>query len=80
MNKINQDDFLDALTMVAFLIGLANYRENVGQSDMQSAIDKAITQVNDSFSRQEEHLRVQDEHLKKQDELIEAILKGDVKT
>ena len=52
---------LDAMTVVGFMIGLANYEENITQSDLQE-ITKGV--VNDIH-----------EHLKEQDSKMDSILR-----
>lgn len=52
---------LDAMTVVGFMIGLANYEENITQSDLQE-ITKGV--VNDIH-----------EHLKEQDNKMDSILR-----
>lgn len=60
MNTDTQNSLLDYLTIVGFAIGVANYRENVGQSEMQDAITSAVSSI--------------DTHLKEQDDKINKIL------
>lgn len=54
-------NMLDAMTVVGFMIGLANYEENITQSDLQE-ITKGV--VNDIH-----------EHLKEQDSKMDSILR-----
>lgn len=54
-------NMLDAMTVVGFIIGLANYEENITQSDLQE-ITKGV--VNDIH-----------EHLKEQDNKMDSILR-----
>lgn len=63
MNSNRQWDSLDALGVVGFLIGWFNYIENVDQSTMQDAIQKAVSDVH-------KHLEEQD---KKMDKIIEML-------
>ena len=51
---------LDALTFIGFMIGIMNYQENVGQTDVQSMIKCALSDVHS--------------HLKEQDEKIDHII------
>lgn len=53
-------DFLDFIGVAGFIIGYLNYAENVGQSDMQGAINDAINVIQD--------------HLEKQDDKIDKLL------
>ncbi len=54
-------NMLDAMTVVGFMIGLANYEENITQSDLQE-ITKGV--VNDIH-----------EHLKEQGNKMDSILR-----
>ena len=54
-------NMLDAMTVMGFMIGLANYEENITQSDLQE-ITKGV--VNDIH-----------EHLKEQDSKMDSILR-----
>lgn len=51
---------LDTMALIGFLIGLANYEENLSQSDVQGMIKGALRDVH--------------EHLEKQDDKIDRIL------
>ena len=48
MGKMFNDDFLDALAVVSFFVGIANYDENLSQSDkddIMQALDKKTTNI-----------------------------------
>lgn len=47
---------LDALAIISFLIGVANYDENVDQSTMSKAVQAAVDDIH-------RHLAVQDEKI-----------------
>lgn len=47
---------LDAMALVSFLIGLANYDENVDQSSMSKIVKQAVDDIH-------YHLSVQDEKI-----------------
>ena len=58
------DDFLDALAVVSFFVGIANYDENLSQSDkddIMQALDKKTTNIlerlENDIERQNEILR-----------------------
>lgn len=55
------DRLLDALTLVSFMIQMANFNENLGQSDFQETIHNVVVEIH--------------EHLEKQDRKIDMILK-----
>lgn len=66
MNDSGQQlSFLDIITIISFIIGVANYSENVDQSQMQDTVSSAVLDVHN-------HLRDQDEKLSK----ILALLEG----
>ena len=47
---------LDALAIISFLIGVANYDENVDQSTMSKAVQAAVDDIH-------RHLDIQDEKI-----------------
>ena len=57
------DDIMDALTLVSFLIGVANYEENLSQSDKDDLLKKLEEQTNDIVERIESDLAYQNEML-----------------
>ena len=64
MGKMFNDDFLDALAVVSFFVGIANYDENLSQSDkddIMQALDKKTTNIlerlENDIERQNEILR-----------------------
>ena len=52
---------LDAMTVISFIIGLANYEENVDQNQLQDVAQAIISDIH--------------KHLHEQDKKIEEILK-----
>lgn len=56
MNNGEPLSILDAIAIVSFLIGLANYDENVGQSQMQDAVNGAVSDIHSHLQRQDEKL------------------------
>ena len=58
MNDREQFTILDAMTIVSFIIGLANYGENVDQSAMSKTVQAAVDDIH-------RHLAYQDEKLSK---------------
>lgn len=60
-------NLLDTLALVGFVIGLANYDENVSQSQVQALIDKALTDIHN-------HLQQQDLKLQSISEKLNRIL------
>ena len=60
MMNNRQLDFLDLISIVGFVVGLANYDENLDQSSLQTTLDGALQEVH--------------RHLKEQDLKIDEIL------
>ena len=67
MNQNNNNglSLLDAISTVSFLIGLANYDENMSQNDVQDIIQNALNDIHS-------HLREQDEKIEHIIELLEG--------
>lgn len=59
-NRFNQN-IMDAMAIVSFVIGLANYNENIGQTDLQEVVNGAIDDIH--------------RHLQMQDNKIDMIIK-----
>lgn len=59
-------DWLDVIAVVSFVIGLANYEENVDQSTMNDAIKQAVKDIHN-------HLEEQDNKI---NEILEMIKNG----
>ena len=51
---------MDALALVSFMLGLANYEENLGQSQVQELVSQAVENIHS--------------HLKEQDQKLDQIL------
>lgn len=47
---------LDAMALVSFLIGLANYDENVDQSSMNKTVKQAVEDIHYHLSMQDEKI------------------------
>lgn len=56
MKTDGQLSLLDAMAIVSFLIGLANYDENVDQSAMSKIVQAAVDDIH-------KHLAIQDEKI-----------------
>ena len=63
-------NLLDTLALVGFVIGLANYDENVSQSQVQQLIDKALSDIHS-------HLQEQDTKLKAIDDTLNRLLEAE---
>ena len=59
MPPIINEDALDALTLVSFLIGVANYNENLTQSDKDELLKRLEQQTNDIVEKIESDLEKQ---------------------
>lgn len=60
-NRPNEQlSVIDLLGVISFMIGLANYSENLGQSQFQEELDKAMSDIH--------------KHLQAQDRKIDLIL------
>lgn len=65
MNRVGSGDngeitFLDLLAVMSFAIGLANYGENLTQSDKQELMEEVNQGVKTALHDIHEHLSVQD--------------------
>lgn len=56
----NRDNLLEAVTMVSFVMSLANYSENLDQSSAQDMLNGVVKDIH--------------KHLQQQDEKIDKIL------
>lgn len=52
----DKSDFLDALAVVSFIIGLANYSENVDQSAMSETVKAAVDDIHAHLADQDEKI------------------------
>ena len=59
-NGIFNQNVLDTMAIISFLVGIANYQENISQSDVQDLLQNALRDLHS--------------HLEKQDEKIDEIL------
>ena len=60
-------DLMDALNMVGFLVGIANYNENLSQSDKDDIMEKLDTQT-------KELLETIQGEIERQNRMLEEIL------
>ena len=61
----NNNSLLDVLNVVSFLIGVANYNENLTQTDKQELIHKLDKQTSELLSQLNAHLERQDKNIDK---------------
>ena len=67
MSKLFNDDFLDTLAVVSFIIGVMNYDENLSQSDK----DDLLKHTTDQIERLLEHI---DQVVDEQNAMLREIL------
>lgn len=65
------EDMLDAITILSFMIGIANYGENLSQNDKDDMMQALDRKTNDMIERLEKDLEEQNKMLKE----ILAIMK-----
>lgn len=56
MHNNEQLSFLDILSVISFIVGLANYSENVSQGAMQEAVQSAVEEIHTHLEEQDEKL------------------------
>ena len=59
----SRDNLLEAVTMVSFIMSLANYSENLDQSSVQDMLNNVVKDIH-------EHLQQQDDKIDKSLELV----------
>lgn len=57
-------DFLDAVSLVSFIIGIANYNENLSQSDKDDMMHALDEKANNMLKKLEADLEEQNELLR----------------
>ena len=57
-------DFIDALGIVSFAVGLANYRENLTQDDKDDIMNRLDQQTRDILTKVQESLEEQNRMLR----------------
>lgn len=57
--------FLDIINIIGFVIGVANYNENLNQTDKQELMHKLDKQTSELLSHLNAHLESQDEKIDK---------------
>lgn len=66
----NRQDFLDAVAMVSFLVGLANYDENLTQNDKDDIMNKLDQQTKSILIELQKSIEEQNKMLK---EILERL-------
>ena len=63
MNKLFDDNFLDTLSVVSFIIGVMNYQENLTQSDKADLVQQFNQKIEELLQRLEKDIDEQNEML-----------------
>ena len=63
MNKLFDDNFLDTLSVVSFIIGVMNYQENLTQSDKADLVQQFNQKLEELLQRLEKDIDEQNEML-----------------
>ena len=70
---MNNKDLLDAVSIVSFLIGIANYNENLSQSDKDDLMAKFDEQTNAILVSLKDEIEEQNKMLQHIIELLEEL-------
>ena len=73
MGSIYDQSFLDALALVGFIVDLANYNENLTQSDKDDIMQSLDKQTSDILQRVEDALEEQNAMLREILDRLEEI-------
>lgn len=57
-------DFIDAISLISFMIGIANYDENLSQSDKDDLMKSLDEKTNEMLTRLEKDIDNQNEMIK----------------
>lgn len=68
------DDFMNSIALVSFLIGMANYEENLTQNDKDDIMKELDEKTNAMLSRLEQDLKEQNKILQEQNKMLIAIM------
>lgn len=60
-------EFINAINIVSFLIGLQNLELNVTAADLEKYSKMILEEIHGHLTEQDKHLSAQDKHLKEQD-------------
>lgn len=71
-SRISNNDLLDAITALSFMIGIANYNENLTQSDKNDLLHELEKQTQQIVGKIEESLDYQNKMLERIIELLEG--------
>ena len=78
---MKNEELIDILNILSFVIGLMNYQENLTQNDKQEILDEFNSQLHNIINQIEQHLASQDnrldqieQHLSIQDQKLNQIL------
>ena len=68
------DDFMNSVALVSFLIGMANYEENLTQNDKDDIMKELDEKTNAMLSTLEQDLKEQNKILQEQNKMLIAIM------
>lgn len=66
--------FLDLLNMINLLLGIANYKENVSQSDIQDVLKVTIASLGGVTNEIHSHLKSQDIKIQEMNNKLDKII------
>ena len=58
------EDFVDAISLISFMVGIANYDENLSQSDKDDLMKSLDEKTNEMLTRLEKDIDNQNEMIK----------------
>ena len=64
MSSLFNDDFLDTLSVVSFIIGVMNYNENLSQSDKDDILQTVSNNMQELLEKLEEDIAEQNDRLR----------------
>ena len=64
MGKMFNDEFLDALAVVSFIVGILNYDENLSQSDKDDIMRELDEKTTGLLEKLEKEIEVQNDMLR----------------
>lgn len=74
----NRDDLMDAIAIVSFLVGLANYQENLTQTDKDEMMQRLDARMNAVLDRLKKDLEEQNKMLTEIIDKIKEIKESEI--
>ena len=75
--KLFNDNFIDALSIVSFIVGIMNYEENLSQSDKDDIIKKSSEHAQAILEHIDKHVDDQNAMLREILDRLERLEKGE---